>query len=350
MTPEMMDALRFAHERITAYHEKQVPEDAYFTDLLGVELRWRWTTLESVGLYVLGWHGKLSKFDSDECCSGKGCRCGAACHGCALARRQNQSSGAGGGLILPGDSIRSIVLVLHRLLRSCPMARKQFGMWLVKIVGPGNAYVSAAKQQIFVTVGIDMIDGPSEILVIADEENDPDWIAADLLTQAEHDSAAQSILITDSARFAAAVQKAVEVQHLTLPRFRTVSASWRDFGALLLVDDLKKALPLANRIAPEYLEVSLREPEALLAGVRNAAAVFLGRYTPEVIDDYVGGSNHVLPTARSARFSSFCSGLYETHFPFETRGRTVAQAWACGDTAGAGGRAGSAWPFSCYAA
>ena len=180
---------------------------------------------------------------------------------------------------------------------------------MVKIVGPGNAYVAAAKRRVFGTVGIDMIAGPSEVLILADKENDPEWIAADLLAQAEHDGAAQSILITDDAAFGEAVAAAVERQLLALPRRETASASWRDFGAVILVDDLEASLPLVNRIAAEHLEIATAEPEKLLAGVRNAGAIFVGRHTPEVIGDYVGGSNHVLPTARSARFSSGLSVL-----------------------------------------
>jgi len=178
-----------------------------------------------------------------------------------------------------------------------------------KIVGPGNAYVAAAKRQVFGTVGIDMIAGPSEVLVIADADNDPDWIAADLLAQAEHDVSAQSILMTDDAAFAAAVEQAVERQLKTLSRGDTAAASWRDFGAVILVDTIEAALPLADRIAAEHVELAIADAEGFLARLRNAGAVFLGRHTPEVIGDYVGGSNHVLPTARSARFSSGLSVL-----------------------------------------
>ena len=177
------------------------------------------------------------------------------------------------------------------------------------IVGPGNAYVAAAKRRVFGTVGIDMIAGPSEVLIVADGENNPDWIAADLLAQAEHDTAAQSILITDSGDLALQVEKAVEAQLKMLPREEVARASWEDFGALIVVEDLDAAMPLANRIAPEHLELAVAEPEDLLKKVRNAGAVFLGHYTPEAIGDYVGGSNHVLPTARSARFSSGLSVL-----------------------------------------
>jgi histidinol dehydrogenase len=180
---------------------------------------------------------------------------------------------------------------------------------VVKIVGPGNAYVAAAKRQVFGTVGIDMIAGPSEVLVVADGGNDPDWIAADLLAQAEHDVSAQSILITDSAALADAVEACVARQLKALPRGEVAARSWADFGAIIVVRDLGEAVPLADRIAAEHLEIATDDPEAFFARIRNAGAVFLGRHTPEVIGDYVGGSNHVLPTARSARFSSGLSVL-----------------------------------------
>jgi histidinol dehydrogenase len=180
---------------------------------------------------------------------------------------------------------------------------------VVKIVGPGNAYVAAAKRRVFGKVGIDMIAGPSEVLVVADAENDPDWIAADLLAQAEHDTAAQSILITDSVSLADATEAAVLRQLKTLPRGETAAASWRDYGATIIVGDLTEAVGLTDRIAPEHLELAVADPDSLAARVRNAGAIFIGRFTPEVIGDYVGGSNHVLPTARSARFSSGLSVL-----------------------------------------
>jgi histidinol dehydrogenase len=180
---------------------------------------------------------------------------------------------------------------------------------VAKIVGPGNAYVAAAKRQVFGTVGIDMIAGPSEVLVVADADNDPDWIAADLLAQAEHDASAQSILITDDAGFGKAVEQAVERQLKVLPRAETAAASWRDFGAVILVPTLEASLPLVDRIAAEHVELAFDDAEPFLARMRNAGAVFVGRHTPEVIGDYVGGSNHVLPTARSARFSSGLSVL-----------------------------------------
>jgi histidinol dehydrogenase len=175
---------------------------------------------------------------------------------------------------------------------------------VAKIVGPGNAYVAAAKRVVFGTVGIDMIAGPSEVLILADKSGNPDWIAADLLAQAEHDPAAQSILMTDDAALADAVEKAVNAQLTTLPRGAVAGASWRDFGAIILVRALDDAIPLVDALAPEHLEIETADPERLAAKIRNAGAIFLGAHTPEAIGDYVAGSNHVLPTARSARFSS----------------------------------------------
>jgi len=222
----------------------------------------------------------------------------------------------------PGGTINPLVLVaadlvgiseIYRIGGAQAVAALAYGTETIrpvaKVVGPGNAYVAAAKRQVFGTVGIDMIAGPSEVLVIADGANDPEWIAADLLAQAEHDTAAQSILITDDAAFGKAVEAAVDRQLRLLSRAETAAASWRDFGAVILVRDFDEAVPLADRIAAEHLEIALDDPEPLAARISNAGAMFLGRHTPEVIGDYVGGSNHVLPTARSARFSSGLSVL-----------------------------------------
>jgi histidinol dehydrogenase len=222
----------------------------------------------------------------------------------------------------PGGVINPLVLVaadlagiseIYRVGGAQAIAALAYGTATIKpvakIVGPGNAYVAAAKRQVFGTVGIDMIAGPSEVLVVADGDNDPDWIAADLLAQAEHDTGAQSILITTDPAFGAAVEAAVERQLPMLSRTETAAASWRDYGAIILVDSIEDALPLANRIAAEHVELAFDEAEAFLSRLRNAGAVFVGRHTPEVIGDYVGGSNHVLPTARSARFSSGLSVL-----------------------------------------
>ncbi|MBB3933641.1 histidinol dehydrogenase [Kaistia hirudinis] len=299
-------ALILARDRIRSHHERQKPVDDRYVDALGVELGARWTAIEAVGLYVPG---------------------GTASYPSSVLMNAVPAKVAGVDRVVmvvptPDGVINPLVLVaarlagvdeLYRVGGAQAIAALAYGTETIKpvykIVGPGNAYVAAAKRQVFGTVGIDMIAGPSEVLILADGDNDPDWIAADLLAQAEHDTAAQSILITDDAAFATAVEAAVERQLKTLPRGETAAASWRDYGAVILVDDLANALPLANRLAPEHLEIAVADPEPLLAGVRNAGAIFVGRSTPEVIGDYVGGSNHVLPTARSARFSSGLSVL-----------------------------------------
>jgi histidinol dehydrogenase len=304
--PETLDALELARDRIRAHHEKQLPQDSRYTDDLGVDLGWRWTAIDSVGLYVPG---------------------GTASYPSSVLMNAVPAVVAGVERIAmvvpsPDDELNPLVLAaaslagVHEIYRvggAQAIAALAYGTQtiapVVKITGPGNAWVAAAKRQVFGTVGIDMIAGPSEVLVIADGENDPDWIAADLLAQAEHDAAAQSILITDSAELAEEVCKAVEKQLAALPRAGIAAASWRDFGAVITVASLDEAPSLADRIAAEHLEIATADPETLFARIRNAGAVFLGRYTPEVIGDYVGGSNHVLPTARSARFSSGLSVL-----------------------------------------
>ncbi len=304
--PETMDALRFARDRIRAHHQRQLPVDETYCDPIGVELGSRWTAIEAVGLYVPG---------------------GTASYPSSVLMNAVPAIVAGVDRIVmvvpaPGGQLNPLVLAaahlagvseIYRVGGAQAIAALAYGTQTIapvaKIVGPGNAYVAAAKRQVFGTVGIDMVAGPSEVLVIADGSNDPAWVAADLLAQAEHDTAAQSILITDDADFGAAVSAAVESQLATLQRRETAEASWRDFGAIILVENLADAVPLANRIAAEHLELAVDDPEAMLSNIRNAGAVFLGRHTPEVIGDYVGGSNHVLPTARSARFSSGLSVL-----------------------------------------
>ncbi|ESY25836.1 MULTISPECIES: histidinol dehydrogenase [unclassified Mesorhizobium] len=304
--PQTVDALKFARDRIRSHHERQMPKDDRYTDAAGVELGSRWTAIEAVGLYVPG---------------------GTASYPSSVLMNAVPARVAGVERIVivvpaPGGIINPLVLVaadisgvseIYRVGGAQAIAALAYGTQTIrpvaKIVGPGNAYVAAAKRQVFGTVGIDMIAGPSEVLVVADGSNDPDWIAADLLAQAEHDVSAQSILITNDPAFGKAVEQAVERQLLSLPRAETAAASWRDFGAVILVETIEAALPLVDRIAAEHVELAIDDAEGFLARMRNAGAVFLGRHTPEVIGDYVGGSNHVLPTARSARFSSGLSVL-----------------------------------------
>ena len=303
---QTLDALQLAHDRIRSHHERQMPKDDRYTDPIGVELGSRWTAVEAVGLYVPG---------------------GTASYPSSVLMNAVPAKVAGVDRIVmvvpsPDGHIQPLVLAaahlagvdeIYRIGGAQAVAALAFGTEtispVVKIVGPGNAFVAEAKRQVFGTVGIDMIAGPSEVLVIADADNDPDWIAADLLAQAEHDTAAQSILITDSEALAGRVAEAIASHLTTLPRKEIASASWQDFGAIILVEDIQEAAPLANRIAAEHLEIMTEDPDTLFAGIRNAGAVFLGRYTPEAIGDYVGGSNHVLPTSRSARFSSGLSVL-----------------------------------------
>lgn len=303
---ETLEALTFAHARIRAHHEKQMPADDYYVDPVGVGLGSRWTAIEAVGLYVPG---------------------GLASYPSSVLMNAVPAQVAGVERIVmvvpcPHSELNPLVLAaarisgvseIYRIGGAQAVAALAYGTETItpvaKIVGPGNAYVAAAKKQVFGTVGIDMIAGPSEVLVVADGNNSADWIAADLLAQAEHDEAAQSILITDDAGFADAVEAAVASQLKTLSRADIAGASWRDFGAVITVPDFAVAMPLVNRLAPEHLELAVDDPDALLPLVRNAGAIFIGRHTPEVIGDYVGGSNHVLPTARSARFSSGLSVL-----------------------------------------
>ncbi|MCO6176604.1 histidinol dehydrogenase [Ciceribacter sp. RN22] len=304
--PEVMDALKLAAERIERHHARQMPKDDIYEDTLGVGLGSRWTAIEAVGLYV---PGGTASYPSSVLMNAVPARVA------GVERIVIVVPATGGDInptVLAAARIAGVTEI-YRIGGAQAVAALAYGTEMIapvaKIVGPGNAYVAAAKRQVFGAVGIDMIAGPSEVLVIADANNDPDWLAADLLAQAEHDRGAQSILITDDLPLAKAVEAAVERQLKSLSRSETAAASWADFGAIILVPDLKAALPLANRIAPEHLELAVDDPDALMAGVRNAGAIFLGRHTPEVIGDYVGGSNHVLPTARSARFSSGLSVL-----------------------------------------
>jgi len=301
VSDEARAALLFARDRIEAYHRRQLPEDDRYTDADGVELGTRWTAVEAVGLYV---PGGTAVYPSSVLMNAVPARIAGVER---VVMVTPTPDGVLNPLVLAAAHIAGVDEI-YRVGGAQAVAALAYGTKTIapvaKIVGPGRDYVAAAKRLVFGTVGIDVIAGPSEVLVVADAENDPDWLAADLLAQAEHDGAAQSILITDSAALAAQVSDAVERQLKALPRGEIAAASWRDNGAIIIVGSLAAAMELANRIAPEHLALAVAEPEALLMRVRNAGAVFLGRYTPEVIGDYVGGPNHVLPTAGSARFSS----------------------------------------------
>ncbi|MEX0838056.1 MAG: histidinol dehydrogenase [Parvibaculum sp.] len=296
-----LDALKTAAARIRAYHARQKPADERFTDEAGVELGHRWTPVAAVGLYV---PGGTANYPSSVLMNAIPARVAGVNR---LVMVVPMPDGVVNPLVLAAAGIAGVDEV-YRVGGAQAVAALAFGTATIapvdKIVGPGNAWVAEAKRQVFGTVGIDMIAGPSEILVLADGENDPEWIAADLLSQAEHDESAQSILITDDAEFATRVEQAVARQLQALPRETTATKSWADFGAVIVVENLAGAVPLIDRLAPEHLEIAVDDPEPLAAAVSNAGAIFLGRFTPEAIGDYVAGSNHVLPTARSARFSS----------------------------------------------
>jgi histidinol dehydrogenase len=299
--PQALDALKVARERIEAYHLRQKPKDERYTDALGVELGSKWTAIEAVGVYVPG---------------------GTAAYPSSVLMNAVPAKVAGVPRLVmvvpsPDGKLSPLVLAaaklagvdeIYRIGGAQAVAALAYGTETIqpvaKIVGPGNAYVAAAKRLVFGEVGIDMIAGPSEVLILADKTGNPDWIAADLLAQAEHDASAQSILITDDAALADQVEKAVASQLTTLPRAAIAGASWRDFGAIILVPKLADAIALVDRLAPEHLEIAAENAEALVPKIRNAGAIFIGAHTPEAIGDYVAGSNHVLPTARSARFSS----------------------------------------------
>jgi histidinol dehydrogenase len=298
---ETVGALRMAAERIEAFHRRQLPPTVDYVDALGVRLAARWRPVAAAGLYVPG---------------------GSAAYPSSVLMNAIPAKVAGVERLVmtvptPGGVVNPLVLAavemvgieeVYRLGGAQAIAALAYGTQTIepvdKIVGPGNAYVAAAKRRVFGKVGIDMIAGPSEILVVADRYNDPEWIAADLLSQAEHDAAAQAILISDDAGFAAAVEAAAERHLAQLPRAQIARASWEAHGAILLVADLADAPALIDRIAPEHLELAVEEPDPLAERVRHAGAIFLGRHTPEAIGDYIAGPNHVLPTARSARFAS----------------------------------------------
>ncbi|MCU0907423.1 MAG: histidinol dehydrogenase [Rhodobacteraceae bacterium] len=304
--PEDRAALDLAAARIRAYHDRQRPEDARWTDAAGATLGWRWTPVASAGLYVPG---------------------GQASYPSSVLMNAIPAQVAGVPRLVvacptPGGAVNPLVLyacrlagvqAVYRVGGAQAIAALAYGTATIppvdKITGPGNAWVAAAKRRVFGRVGIDMIAGPSEILVVAEGGQDPDWIALDLLSQAEHDESAQAILITTDAGLARAVAAAVDRHLATLPRAAIAGASWRDFGATIVVRDLDEAAALTDRIAPEHLELLVDDPDALAARITHAGAMFLGPFTPEAVGDYVGGPNHVLPTARSARFSSGLSVL-----------------------------------------
>ncbi|MFI0395172.1 histidinol dehydrogenase [Paracoccus jiaweipingae] len=301
VTPEDRAALTLAASRIRAYHARQMPQDQRWTDPEGADLGWRWTPVSAAGLYVPG---------------------GTASYPSSVLMNAVPARVAGVERLVvcvptPGGVVNPLVLLacdlagvdeIYRIGGAQAVAAMAYGTDTIrpvdKITGPGNAYVAAAKRQVFGRVGIDMIAGPSEVLIIADAAQNPEWLALDLLAQAEHDADAQSILITDSAQMAQDTIAAVQRLIPTLPRADIAGASWRDHGTVIVTRDLAEAAALSDRIAPEHLELCVDDPEALMARTRHAGAIFLGGYTPEAVGDYVSGPNHVLPTARSARFSS----------------------------------------------
>jgi histidinol dehydrogenase len=305
--PRAVDALKLARDRIESYHRRQLPKDERFTDALGVELGYRWTSISAAGLYVPG---------------------GTAAYPSSVLMNAVPAKVAGVPRLVmvvpaPDGKLNPLVLAaahlsgvdeVYRIGGAQAVAALAYGTQTIrpvdKIVGPGNAYVAAAKRLVFGKVGIDMIAGPSEVLILADGNANANWIAADLLAQAEHDTAAQSILITDSAALADEVAAAVESQLKVLPRAAIAGASWRDFGTIVLVQKIDDAIPLVDAVAPEHLEIVTADADRLAEKIRNTGAIFIGGHTPEAIGDYVAGSNHVLPTARSARFSSGL-GVYD---------------------------------------
>ncbi|MGB1179911.1 MAG: histidinol dehydrogenase, partial [Lentibacter algarum] len=295
------EALELAAERIRAYHARQMPEDASWVDESGATLGWRWTPVSAAGLYV---PGGLASYPSSVLMNAIPAKVAGVER---LAITVPTPDGVANPLVLLAARLAGVDEI-YRIGGAQAVAALAYGTTSIapvdKITGPGNAFVAAAKRRVFGKVGIDMIAGPSEILVIADGDNDPDWIALDMLSQAEHDESAQSILITTDRAMAKAVEAAIERHLLTLERREIAGKSWRDYGAVILVPDLDVAAVLSNRIAPEHLELCVADPDGLSEQITHAGAIFLGAWTPEAIGDYVGGPNHVLPTARSARFSS----------------------------------------------
>jgi len=304
--PEALAALTLARDRIEAYHRRQKPADDRFTDALGVEMGAKWTAIEAVGLYV---PGGTAPYPSSVLMNAVPAKVAGVAR---LVMVVPAPDGKLAPLVLAAAKLAGVDEI-YRIGGAQAVAALAYGTETIapvaKIVGPGNAYVAAAKRLVFGTVGIDMIAGPSEVLILADNTGNADWIAADLLAQAEHDESAQSVLITDDKALADNVAAAVDLQLKTLARAKIAGASWRDFGAIITVGKLDEAIALVDRLAPEHLEIATANADRLAAGIRNAGAIFIGAHTPEAIGDYVAGSNHVLPTARSARFSSGLSVL-----------------------------------------
>jgi histidinol dehydrogenase len=298
---EAVAALKLARDRIEAFHRRQMPTDDRFTDTLGVEMGAKWTAIESVGLYV---PGGTAAYPSSVLMNAVPAKVAGVPR---LAMVVPAPDGKLNPLVLAAARLAGIDEI-YRIGGAQAVAALAYGTESIapvaKIVGPGNAYVAAAKRLVFGKVGIDMIAGPSEVLILADKTGNAEWIAADLLAQAEHDVSAQSILITDNADLAAQVEKAVDSQLKTLSRAAVARPSWENFGAIIVVPALADAVSLVDQLAPEHLEIVAADAEPLVARIRNAGAIFIGAHTPEAIGDYVAGSNHVLPTARSARFSS----------------------------------------------
>ncbi|MGG7564601.1 histidinol dehydrogenase [Rhodovulum sp. DZ06] len=303
---EEMQALELAAARIDAYHRRQVPHDERWTDDAGAELGWRWTAIDAAGLYV---PGGLASYPSSVLMNAIPAKVAGVRR---LAMCAPTPDGKANPLVYAAARVAGVDEI-YRIGGAQAIAAMAYGTASIapvdKIAGPGNAFVAAAKRRVFGTVGIDMIAGPSEILVIADAGQNPDWIAVDLLSQAEHDESAQSILVTPDMGLAQAVAEAVERRLETLGRRAIAGPSWRDNGAIIITRDLKEAAAISDRFAPEHLELCVEDPEGLCSLIRHAGAIFLGAYTPEAIGDYIGGPNHVLPTARSARFSSGLSVL-----------------------------------------
>jgi histidinol dehydrogenase len=298
---ETVAALELARDRIEDHHRRQLPVNERYMDEAGVELGWRWTAVESAGLYV---PGGLASYPSSVLMNAVPAKVAGVSR---LVMVVPAPKGELNPLVLAAARIAGVEEI-YRIGGAQAVAALAYGTGTIapvaKIVGPGNAYVAAAKRQVFGVVGIDSIAGPSEVLIVADRHNDPEWIAADLLAQAEHDTAAQSILMTDDPAFARAVEAAVARQLATLPRGNIAAESWNVFGAVIELQSLEEAPALADRIAAEHLEIATQDADRLSDRIRNAGAIFIGKQTPEMIGDYIAGSNHVLPTARSARFSS----------------------------------------------